>query len=376
MIKQITFFISSLRMGGAEQVCVTVANGLANRGWAVTVVVLNLDDAVLAKHLADDVTLHNLGYRHARTAIRSIFRYLNLENPRAILVFNHQLAVLCVAIRFITRKRFAIIARSINNLSEKRHREPSSWHKYVVGNIVKYFFRKADFFVAQCNAMSEDLVRKYSVNPNRCTVIYNPINASIESFSDIALREGSEDYILCVGKLTAQKAFHYAIRAFSEVSVTFPALRLKIIGDGEQRSELEKLVESLGLRDKVSFLGRQRNVASFMVNAKMTLLTSIYEGLPNVLLESIAVGTPVVAFDCRTGPAEIIIEEVNGFLVPLENLELLSRGIHKAMVTPWDKSQISLTAEVYKSEHAIRAYERVALDAHRFVTEEPRTLNQ
>jgi len=157
------------------------------------------------------------------------------------------------------------------------------------------------------------MIKYLGVEENRIKVINNPINNKIEGFvkCNEVIKSNSEKYILCVGRLEHQKAFDVAIRVFAEVVKFFPDITLKIVGEGSMHHQLLNYVESLDLCENVVFEGYQENMIPFYVDAEATLLTSIYEGFPNSLVESICLGTPVVSFDCPSGPGEIIIDGEN-----------------------------------------------------------------
>ena len=111
------------------------------------------------------------------------------------------------------------------------------------------------------------------------------------------------------------KGFHHAIKAFACIVEKYPYLRLKIVGKGSQEKNLKKIAEKYSVLKKVDFEGFHKEIIPYYLHARVTILPSLYEGYPNVLIESISMNTPVIAFDCPSGPNEIIIDGVNGYLV-------------------------------------------------------------
>ena len=126
--------------------------------------------------------------------------------------------------------------------------------------------------------------------------------------------------IACVGRLTAQKGFDYAIRIFRIVQNKIPMARLIIVGDGPEKEALMDLTRSLALFDNVSFVSRMDDLTSIYVTSTILLFPSRYEGFPNVLAEAMAHGLPAVAFDCLTGPADLIEHGVNGYLAKVGDI--------------------------------------------------------
>ena len=359
--KEVFFLINSLGGGGAEGVCVSLANGLYDRGWKVTLVVLHLNNAVRHKELNKGVRLIVLGKDHARTAPIALWKFLKEQKPHQILVFNHQLAVLLVFLRAILFIDFKIVARNINTLSQKKALETSFWHKYIVQGITKLLYRKVDRIVAQSQGMAEDLVSFYSVAEDKITTIHNPVSAVIENYTPLGQMQ-KKDYLLCVGRLEEQKAFHYAISAFAAVAPDYPDLRLKVVGKGSLGIRLKEQTRLLGVADRVDFEGYQTDMIPYYLEAKATLLTSLYEGFPNVLVESIALGTPVVAFDCQSGPSEIVIDGVNGFLVTHLDVVELEAALRRCLEKDWCREEIVRTAAKFDSEKILLRYESVLLE--------------
>jgi glycosyltransferase involved in cell wall biosynthesis len=349
--------INGLSGDGAEGVCVNLTNALVKRGWRVTLVVLQLNTAVRQTQLDADVELVVLNKAHTRSAFFALWRFLLIRKPSKILVFNHELAVLLVLIRMFSFLPYKIIARNISTLSLKRIHEESFWHKYIVHLFILFFYKKVDLVIAQSSNMKYDLVNNLNFNSKQIIVINNPVAQEIENY--ILTHEFTgikEDYILCIGRLEKVKAFHYAIEVFSRLTVEYPNLRLKILGQGTLGTELKKQVEDIGIGTKVDFEGYQWNTVPYYLHARATILTSLYEGFPNVLVESIALGTPVVAFDCQSGPGEIIQDGVNGFLVRYKDSDHLFECIDKALKRSWAQKRVSQSADRFRMSVIMEQY--------------------
>ena len=349
--RKVTFFIGSLLGGGAEGVCVSIANGLAAKGWSVTLLVLHENNAVYQDRVNPAVRYEVLGCKSARHAMLPLRRWLTDHQPDKVVVFNHGLAALLVAVRMTSTVSFHIIARNINTLSQKIRLSKGVLRRHVINPVMYGLFRRVDFVINQCNGMKTDLLEIFPELAAKTCVIYNPINAAATeraaAIGDPSTSPDSlEDYILCVGRLNEQKAFHYAIRAFAVIAPDYPCLRLKLLGQGPLENELKHLADELGIRDRVDFHGFESDIWDYYVNARLTLLTSAYEGFPNVLLESIALGTPIVAFDCPHGPAEIVQPQENGCLVAYQHgnelVLALRQVLDSAQFTPQRVQQTSM----------------------------------
>lgn len=361
MNKKIVFIIGGLRGGGAEKVCVTLANGLADRGYNIDLVVLSLKGAVREKELSSKVNLVNLDVGHARYSVLALWRYLRSTKPQSVLSFNRQISVVLGLVRKLTGLKFRLISRNIIFLSIAESNKRGLWHGFISKYLIRKFYALSDQLIAQSHAMKEDLVSYLSLPKNKVEVIHNPVcqrvaNASKEKYMSIT---ENEKYLLCVGRLEEQKAFHYAIAGFADAEKDFPTLRLKIVGQGSLDRELKQYARDLGVEDKVDFEGYQADMIPYYLGAKATLLTSLYEGFPNVLVESISLGTPVVAFDCPSGPSEIIINDTNGFIVPYLQEQALFKAINLTILKTWNENDVIKTSNRYELNAILNQYEKV-----------------
>ena len=348
--KKITFLISSLAGGGAQGVCVNLANFLAEKGWNITLVVLHLNNSVHHASLSNLVTLKVLNVAHARGSFLPLYNYLKQEKTRRILVFNYELTIILVFIRYFSGLQIKIFARNINNFSNKMRSPETFWLKYLVNPLIRRGYCKIDHIINQCSDMEKDLLSVYPQLKGRTSVIFNPVNRLVERVGRGEVTHVKNDglkYFLCVGRLEKQKAFHNAINAFAKVAPLLTSFKLKIVGQGSLQQELKELVENLGLQNRVDFEGFHRDIIPFFQGATATLLTSNYEGFPNVLVESITLGTPVISFDCPSGPSEIVQNGINGYLIPHGDVDAFACALEKSIETKWDSLVVKKTAEEF-----------------------------
>ncbi len=329
--KKITLIISSLSGGGAENVCVNIANKFVENNWQVDLVVLNLINENYYSRLSERVNLVVLNVNHARNSGIALFKYIYKFKSKTYLVFNHELAVVLVILRTLFKLKINIVSRNISVLSKKidQYKSGNFWLKNIVSPLIKNFYHRIDHVINQCNNMRKDLISIYPRLINNSSVIYNPISKHILDYAnkyDLNKVE-KKNYLLCVGRLEEVKCFHYAIEGFAGISTKFPNLRLKIVGQGNLEMRLKQKAIDLNVSNRVDFEGFQKDIANYYLYAKATVLTSMYEGYPNVLIESLAMNTPVVAFDCPGGTSEIIQDGLNGYLVKHQDVEDLKKKI-------------------------------------------------
>ncbi len=158
--------------------------------------------------------------------------------------------------------------------------------------------------------------------------IHNPIDLKLINQKLIASKPFEFDYILAIGRLSRQKGFDILIRSFAKSDLK-NRIKLVILGEGEERGNLEKLITKLSLRNQVLLFGKVDNPFIYMKYTKFFISSSRYEGFGNVLLEALACGTPVIATDCESGPSEIVENGENGLLVPVADEEALKAAMEK-----------------------------------------------
>ncbi len=363
MTKKITLLISSLAGGGSESVCVTLANSFVDNGWQVNLVVLNINNEVFLNYLSKKVNLVILNIKHARYAPFSLLMYIFKNKAKTFLVFNYELTVIIVILKNLFNLKIKVISRNSNTLSIKlkKFKDQKFWSKYFVLNLIKFFFKRADHIINQCKGMQDDLLKLYPHLNKKSSVILNPITTNIENYHNNCdfKKVHKKNYILCIGRLEKQKAFHFAIDAFASIKNKFPDLRLKIVGQGSLEKELKQKVIDLNIQNWVDFEGFQKNIVPYFLYAKGTILTSIYEGYPNVLIESIALNTPVVSFNCPSGPSEIIKDGINGYLVKYLDNDDLKKKILYLLDNKFSYQDLKNSLEKNQIKNVFKKYENI-----------------
>ena len=189
-----------------------------------------------------------------------------------------------------------------------------------------YKFSNVKKIVTCSSAIEKKLIINYGLK--NVKTIYNPIDLKLVKQKLFAQKPFEFDYILAVGRLSKEKGFDILIKSFAKSDLK-NMVKLVILGEGKERKNLEKLIIKLGLKSQVLLFGKVDNPFIYMKYAKFFVLSSRYEGLPMVLLEALACGTPVITSDCETGPTDIVENEENGLLVPV--------GDENALKVPMEK---------------------------------------
>lgn len=175
--------------------------------------------------------------------------------------------------------------------------------------------------------LTKDLIQYYpdALLP-KIKIIPNPLNipADVPTPSELILEKPT---FIALGSLTKQKGFDYLLKAFAQLSLIKPEWKLTILGEGELRTELTELATQLGITNKVSLPGRIKNPYPVLKSADIYVMSSRFEGFPVALCEAMGVGLPCISFNCPTGPADIIENNVNGILVEYLNIEHLTQSM-------------------------------------------------
>ena len=210
--------------------------------------------------------------------------------------------------------------------------------------------------------MKDDLILNYNIDESKTDVIYNP--AIISKVSEKNSYKKSHE-IIYVGRLENQKGLDNLLKIFSMVLTKDDSLILRIIGEGSLFQKLIDLSISLGINNNVVFEGYKENIAAYYIQAKATVLTSHFEGMPNTLLESLYLGTPIISFDCPSGPSEIVLHGVNGFLVPfLDNTDFAQRILETTSENLFDPKEVIETSKKFHIDKIINQYERLVVELY------------
>lgn len=360
---KVYMYIAHLGAGGSERVCVTLANELIRQGNEVHIITLNLKKNAYGHILSEQCILHSLNVQRIRYSLFPLLKLLRKEKPESLIVFSHELLVW---INYLKRFRLIntrIIYRHQNNLSmaydEKTDVSP------IVQKVLKAncnIVKRADVVLTQCMEMEKQVVEKLRVKPEKVVNIYNPVSDYVVNKA-IALRKDRKKghHIVAIGRLETQKNMEHMLRAFASLvkEKDMPEATLEIVGEGYEREKLTGLAKELMISEHISMDGVRQDIENVYAGADIVALSSTYEGMPNVLIEAISIGIPAISYDCPSGPSEIIVDGVNGYLAEYMNIDALADAMKRGLTHAWKEEAIRNSARKFSVKEAVDKYIKV-----------------
>jgi glycosyltransferase involved in cell wall biosynthesis len=360
----LSIFLNDLAGGGAERVMINLAEGFAARGYAVDLVLAKCQGPYLA-FLSSDLNLIDLAAPRLIRSLPRLVRYLQRARPRALVSALNDANLIAILAGRLARVPTRILVTEHSHVSEgaKHEQRLRRLMPWVVGLVYKH----ADRVIAVSRGVEADLHR-LGVSPQRTRTIFNPIVTPAlrlqlcETPDHPWLAGTGVPVIVGIGRLCVQKDFALLIRAFAEVRHQQEA-RLLILGEGEERPNLERLVRTLDLGDAVALPGFVSNPAAYLGGAAVLAVSSRVEGFGNVLVEALAAGTPVVSTNCVCGPAEILSDGRYGRLVPVGDVQAMAQAILDLLTgPPPDYDLLRRRAEDFALSHILDQYLEACFD--------------
>lgn len=335
--RPIALFIPGLNGGGAQKVVVNLANALIDLCDQPVHVVLARADGAFVSDLRPEVTVIDLGTKRASRSVRALARYLRNHQP-AVLCSSLNYANVCATLSWkLARSSARLVLREANVVRVPAGGLRARFVANAKVRLMMLTYRESDAIVALGQVVAQTLVDVAKVPREKIVILHNPVDlAAIERNALIEVEipglPANARYICAVGRFSEQKGFDILLDAFA--GLNRPDLHLVIVGEGPLRSALEARAADLGITDRVALPGFMANPQAVMARAELFVMSSRWEGLPNVLLEALAVGVPILVTDCPGEIGEVLGDGRFGHMVKHNDPAALQAGMAEALAHP------------------------------------------
>ncbi len=352
--------------GGAQRDTVLLCNALAAKGIPPTILTL-MGDGRLRSLLDPAIPVVELPGGKLRYAVPGLRRTIRTLAPGV--VFSSEAALnLCALMAVHTlprRDRPQLVLREVSSPSVAQHSDPYLQNR-IAYRLLRLFYRRADRIIALTDGDRRDLARIFSIPEKIISVMRT--NAVIPPAMERRLSQwdgetGRErDLIVCIGRLSPEKDHRTLLRAMTLMPPHRP-WRLAIVGDGPERAALEALVQANGLSGRIAFTGYSADPFGWLMRARVAVLPSAHEGLPCVLMEALACGTPVVSTDCSYGPRDILRNGRYGTLTPVGDAPAMAAALAAALDQVPDRRLLMARGLDYTAAKAADRFLEILADA-------------
>ena len=325
---KILFVTSSLVSGGSERVLTTLANYWNKKGWDIDVFIISTKNKFYS--LDEGITLYTSKNYYNNTLLNYTRQLLDIRETIKKVEPS-------IIISFLDLMNISTILASIGLkipllISERNNFDTLKSKHWRAMRRITYPF--ANGMVVQSTYDFE----KYKYVKSK-KIIANPLDVTILLDANI---ENKQKEIIAVGSLSYQKGFDMLIEAINKTDMK--DWKCYIIGKGRERDNLQKLIEKYNIEDKISLIGEKKNIFEYYQKASIFVLSSRYEGFPNVLNEAMAHGCASIAFDCKTGPSDMITDGKDGFVIEANNTTALAKQIEFLINNEEEREKISYQA--------------------------------
>ena len=355
---RIAVFLPTL---GGGRVLLTLAEGFVQRGLSVDLLLTRAEGQFL-ESVPKGVRLVDFSSRMTVTSLPRLLRYLKRVRPDVLIAVSNAVIPALIARRLFTPKTRTLARQDSTHTMQLL---TGDLKMRMALRLIRYLLPSADAVIAVSSGVAEDLKRNIPSAADLVEVVPNPVVS--DELEDRAaapvdhpwLSDSRVPVVLSAGRLVPQKDHSTLLMAFAEVVRSRPA-RLIILGEGPDRERLTALARELGIADLADFPGFVHNPYSYMSRASVFALSSVTEGLPTVLIEAMACGTPVVSTDCPSGPGEILEDGRWGRLVPVGDWQSLSKAILDTLDSPPAPDLLKSRAQAYSVRPSVDRHLQLA----------------
>lgn len=354
-MKQILFLFPNFFFIGAQRAAAATIRELVQRGWTISVVAFDpsgdmrseIPEFVEIIELPKIALLSSIPFARIFAWPLALRRLFKLKKPKYCISICPQTNFTMVLYRMLFGKDVIFVGEEHQHLSNAIKNDPGDFKKpwkYLYHYSLKNYNR-LDVLRCVSVAAAQDFEQRWRVPKEKVRAIYPAFDLDrIRSRSHGATKNNPVPVVCSVGRLTSQKDFALLIRAFAQVARQTPAV-LKIAGAGPEQAALTQLINELGLQARVTLLGFVEYAEELVASSDVFVMTSVWEGFPATLVESMVLGTPVVSVNCESGPSELIENGVTGLLVDGRDPAHIGQAILELLANPSLRHTMSAQAQ-------------------------------
>jgi glycosyltransferase involved in cell wall biosynthesis len=363
----IAFVLQDLSGGGAERVIITLSQQLVRRGHKVIIAVLR-DGGEFKSLVPSTVPIECLGDIPARRIGGPLIQLCRRRRIDIVCSTLKHVSIMVECIRTIAMTKRPLHVIRVANTYSRELRNQTFLARSLLSSALRWAHRRANATIAVSNGVAQDLRQEF--HAPRLATIANPFYT--DDLDGLATRPTGIDRldrkvgfnVVAAGRLTEQKGFDVLISAFATGLYDRDAC-LYVLGVGPLLDDLRKLAESLHVSERVHFIGFVDNPYPFLARADLFVLSSRFEGLPNVVIQAMCLGTPVLATDCPSGPSEILGGGRYGTLVPVDDVPAMAGALRRHQEKQRTRTATALFRSLYSAEARSSDYERTFIAALR-----------
>ena len=334
-MRKIVFLDHYLNGGGAERVVATIIRMLSHQNIEIHLI-LTAKLGQLKFLIPENVIVHELNATSSKFALLRYIRTINKIKPNIVFSSLRRTSLIALISRYFTTNHRIIVRYPSMPFREQEE----GWLTGPEKHLSRLFYPKADIVIAQTIEMKNELIFIFKIDPSLVKVLFNPID---ENYIKRFANENGNPYnvleknIVASGRIGYLKGFDILLKAFVSVIKRYPKIKLNILGSDtyNEKQELIHFCEKNNLLDNVVFHGFIENPYPYYKYADLFVLSSRLEGMPNTIIESLLLGTPVVATRC-VPIVDRIIDINNGFVVDINDSNEMCEKINEAIGNEYD----------------------------------------
>lgn len=361
-MQKLGMFIGSMEGGGAERVVLNLANEFNERKIPF-ILILRFKKGPYLNQINSNIQIVELNANNPLIIIYKLIKVCKINNIDTLFIVSRYNNVLGLIANIFLKKRIVIReANTFDGFYKRTNNLLEAAKSKVLLNLIRILYPKADKIIANSDDTAKDIKKHITAPEDKIVIINNPLidnkikAQSNKTINDKNFLNTTTPRIISIGRLVYQKNYQHLIKSFALVKETLPTASLIILGKGPQEVELKELSKKLKLQNDIHFLGFVDNPYKYLKNSDIFVLSSIFEGFGNVLVEALAVGLPIVSTACSGGPRKILDNGKYGELVPVNDEVALYEAIIKTLKKKHDKQKLIDRSNNYSIERIADKY--------------------